>query len=59
MDGEPWCAAVHGVTKSQTQLSDWTTATPDVSQRPQVQVVTEHRLLGNIKNITKIPHKNF
>ena len=21
---EPWCAAVHGVTKSQTQLTDWT-----------------------------------
>ena len=26
-DGETWCAAVHGVTKSQTQLSDQTTAT--------------------------------
>ena len=25
MDREVWLAAIHGVTKSQTQLSDWTT----------------------------------
>ena len=42
-DREPWCAAVHGVAKSRIQLSDWTTATTDVSQRPKVQVVTEHK----------------
>ena len=27
VDGEAWHAAVHGVTKSQTQLSDYTTTT--------------------------------
>ena len=28
MDRETWCAAVHGVTKSRTQLNNWTTILP-------------------------------
>ena len=27
-DRKAWCAVVHGVTKSQTRLSDWTAARP-------------------------------
>ena len=31
MDREPWRAAVHGVTKSRTQLSDWTELIPHLN----------------------------
>ena len=32
MDREAWSAAVHGVTESQTQLSDWTELTYIINQ---------------------------
>ena len=34
-DREAWCAAVRGVTKTQTRLSDWTTANKPSTSTPQ------------------------
>ena len=37
MDREAWRAAIHGVTKSQTRLSDWTELKPSLSVLKQLQ----------------------
>ena len=42
-DTKAWCAAVHGVAKSQTQLSNWTTSATRLSQ---AQLCTSKRLIS-------------
>ena len=39
-DREAWCAAVHGVAKSQTRLRDWTTTKPDHEYRNVCEMYT-------------------
>ena len=46
---EAWCAAVHGVAKSQTQLTDWTEQTWEYIKKSEAKV-------SNFIYSEKIPH---
>ena len=47
MDREPWRAAIHGVAKSRTQLSDWT----------DLNWMTYPNRQCSMSNLTYLPHK--
>ena len=44
MDREAWCAAIHGVTKSWTRLSNWTELTDDISNLLRNHLTVCHSL---------------
>ena len=48
MDREAWHAAVHGVTKSQTQLSNCTTTTYTTSQASKCETEVAVRTEGDV-----------
>ena len=62
-DGEAWRAAVHGVSKSQTQLSDWATATMkrNISAWVLVACVQKHQVIHckTCIYIKRIEHNNM
>ena len=59
MDGEAWRAAIHGVTKSRTRLSDWTELNDHYASLFVVQFFHNFLLLRNVCNLYLIPKQNY
>ena len=63
MDREAWCAAVHGVAKSRTQLSDWTELNPNtLTHYPHIFTCTHITQICFISlpyTIQRKPHTSY
>ena len=46
IEREAWCTAIHGVTKSQTRLSDWTELTDSYTSIPTKYFFLKHNFLS-------------
>ena len=55
MDRETWCAATHGVTKSQTQLSNWTELIYDLIINNKYIYLKKERDVDSIPGLGKSP----
>ena len=58
MDREAWRAAIHGVTKSQTRLSDWTELNPQRKYKQNTLLINNNRIQKQ-NNILKIFGENI
>ena len=53
-DREAWCAAVHGVTNSQTRLSNWTTTTKKLKPACDLKEITKRLTIPHGHNVLGI-----